>query len=573
MVNSYRLDSAIAAKAMLILALFVQSTAQAQGPASPKITPKEASGNIVKQPRVLKLVFPTLSSDVVTGNADGNNPEISAVAMPPGGKCGGGGIRATTARLISSVGLGLTAKANEFVPWAYVMQNLNPDYSPSGSAIDLASNVSQGLSGGAKYFPGTDSVFARLSNGDLLAARMSYIERSTTPYWNGKSGGRVGVLTMRSKNCGETWEFNGILDPAKITLKFNGKDYPGLGAYPRRDIEGTLIQGGVDRQEFYADPFDDQTAYMTLWFGGNTNVPDPPIFGTPPPVANSMIFTSTDGGKTWGSQPTKMFDTRPTPLAMTTTRAKRLFVFGCDGWTPTLYYMREGRYVGSWPVFHGEAANPENACAGDIGSKATPKLTNPGYLSRVKQDVSISRVDGQGDHDTVRVVYPATRGGRRIAHIVVVRIHEAGTTLVLSKLHEDTISAASKTGNIIYPTFIETDRVDLPKTSTTNTAILYWYETASVPGPLGQPASVQLFTRYSIFHDAGSIPGGTASMPQDLSTTNGARRYWSPNSGDFVGDYMRGAFVYDGKLRFIAQWPERSGKTVRIRYNVVTVDP
>jgi len=37
---------------------------------------------------------------------------------------------------------------------------------------------------------------------------------------------------------------------------------------------------------------------------------------------------------------------------------------------------------------------------------------------------------------------------------------------------------------------------------------------------------------------------------------------------------MRGAFAYDGKLRFIAPWPERRPKqTLRIHYNVITVEP
>ena len=146
--------------------------------------------------------------------------------------------------------------------------------------------------------------------------------------------------------------------------------------------------------------------------------------------------------------------------------------------------------------------------------------------------------------------------------------------LVLSKLHEETIVAESPTGNIIYPTFIETDRVDLPKNSATNTAVLNWYETGNVPVNPGQPAIVGLFTRYSVFRDGGSVPGGVASAPKDLSVTNGSRRYWSPNNWEFIGDYMRGAFAYDGKLRFIAQWPEGNpGKFLRIRYNVVTVEP
>jgi hypothetical protein len=284
-----------------------------------------------------------------------------------------------------------------------------------------------------------------------------------------------------------------------------------------------------------------------------------------------------------------MFNSNPVPIAMTTTRARRLFLFNCVGNTPTLHLVKDGKYVQSWPVFYGDAKNAENACAGSLGGQAaTAQLTTPGYLARVLQDVSISRVEGSGTRDTVRLVYPAVRGGRRVANIVVVRIQEAskldvdqfgnpkktGTMLVLSKLHEETIVAANASGNIIYPTFIETDRVDLSKLSTTNTAVLYWYETANIPVRQAQPPSVRLFTRYSVFRDEGAVPGGIASKPQDLAVTNGSRRYWSPGNNEFIGDYMRGAFVYDGKLRFIAQWPERSaGGFLRIHYNVISVEP
>ena len=503
------------------------------------------------------------------------------MAIPRGGNCSGSG-KTRNARLISSVGRNLPATANTFFAWSYISQILKSDFSAGGEATDLTPEVTKALSGDAKYIPGTDNQFVRLANGDLIAVRMSYIERTNAPYWNNKkaSGARVGVLTVRSRDCGQTWEFNGFLDPAKIKLK----GVEGIGAYPQKiwldKAKDTkqLIQGGGDREEFYADPWDDQIVYVTLQFAGNydrTN--NQAIDNTLPLVSNSLIFGSTDGGKTWGSEPIKMFDTNSLPLAMTATRTKRLFLFNCVSSTPTLHYVKGGKYVQSWPVFHGDPKNPENACAGDLRTQAdTGQLTNPGFLSRINQDVSISRVDGSGARDTVRVVYPAVRGGRRIAHVVVVRIQESakldvdqfgnpkktGAMLVLSKLHEETISPASETGNVIYPTFIETDRVDLSKSSATNTAVLYWYETAREIDMLKKTASVRLFTRYSVFRDGGTIPGGIASKPQDLSVTNGSRRSWSPINGEFIGDYMRGAFAYDGKLRFIAQWPERSGKTL-----------
>ena len=580
MISSYRLHSAIATKAMLILALLVQSTAHAQAPDSkltPKRTPKDAIGSPVKPLPVPTQQFSILSSDLVTGSEFTNNAEISAVAIPGGGICGGSG-RTRNARLISSVGRNLPTADNIFFPWSYITQTLKFDFSGAGAATDLTPEVSKALSGDAKYIPGTDNQFVRLANGNLIAARMSYIERRDAPYWDGKSGARVGVLTVRSKDCGESWEFNGFLDPAKITLK----GFKGAGAYPQMDFDGKLVQGGGDREEFYADPWDNQTVYTTLQLTGNNAPQSKPIVEGRPVVANGFIFASADGGKTWGNEPVKMFDEREVPIAMTATRAKRLFLFNCIGGTPTLRYVKDGKYVQSWPVFHGDPKNPENFCAGSLGTAETSQLTVPGNLSQVKRDVSISQVDGGGTHDTVRVVYPGVRRGRRVAHVVVVRIQESfklgdptkTVNLLLSKLHEETIAAADETGNVIYPTFIETDRVDLSKSSKTNTAVLYWYETVREINVLKKTAAVRLFTRYSVFRDDGIVPGGIASKPQDLSVTNGSRRTWSPNNGEFVGDYMRGAFAYDGKLRFIAQWPERGpGKFLRIHYNVVTVEP
>lgn len=74
--------------------------------------------------------------------------------------------------------------------------------------------------------------------------------------------------------------------------------------------------------------------------------------------------------------------------------------------------------------------------------------------------------------------------------------------------------------------------------------------------------------------DWGPANKSLPSVARDLSLTNGMRRYWSPNNGEFVGDYMRGAFAFDGKLRFVAQWPERQpSESLRIRYNIITIKP
>jgi hypothetical protein len=535
--------------------------------------------------------FSALESDVAIGSGD--HVEITAVAIPKGSKCGGG-VTAATARFISSSGRD-EQKLNSFGTEAFLKQELNADFSAHGPAQDLTASVDKALSDKA-YFPITDNQFVRLGNGDLIAARMANFPRpNKAPFWNGKTGTRGGMVTVRSNDCGDTWQYNGVLDPANITLTFNNKDYPGAGAYPQYvplDAAQTkgLWVGSTDRQEVYADPWDGETLYASFWIGANDDrfANWGPYDKSLPSVKNAMILSSPDGGKTWASRPIVMFDNNAVPIAMTTTRAKRLFLFNCVGSTPTLHFVKDGKYVQSWPVFHGDAKSPENGCAGGLDSAATAQLTKPGFLNRVNRDVSISRVDGSGTRDTVRLVYPAVRGGRRVAHVVVVRIQEpsklavdqfgnprnTGPILVLSKLNEETISAASETGNIIYPTFIETDRVDLPKRLATNTAVLYWYETAREINMKTKTGAVRLFTRYSVFRDEGTIPGGIASKPQDLSVTNGSRRTWSPLDGEFVGDYMRGAFAYDGKLRFIAQWPERSpGQKLRIHYNVVTVEP
>jgi hypothetical protein len=311
-----------------------------------------------------------------------------------------------------------------------------------------------------------------------------------------------------------------------------------------------------------------------------------------------------------------MFAGNPVPIAMTTTRAKRLFMFNCVNGNPTLHLVRDGKYVTAWNVFYHSGTLPEHKCAGSWDDKEMANVTKPGYLLRVLGDVSISRVVGEGNVDIVRIVYPAVANGRRVARIVVVKLEEAGGSYNVSKVHEWSIESENPTGHVLYPTFIETDRVDLPKTSTVNTAVLYWYETVnttprSIPGlvpppmlsrnssgatpaaqvnttprnvaggPLPLVGDAGLVTRYSVFREGGETniapvgqpPGGKASNPRPLSVTDGSERSWQPGVSQFVGDYMRGAFAYDGKLRFIAQWPEKQGTYLGIRFNVITVEP
>lgn len=524
-----------------------------------------------------------MASDQVMGSTTANHAEISMVAIPRGGNCNGRTSKTTTWRLFSSVAREVH-QLNAFGTEAYVKQELNDDLTQKGSFSDAAPQVNQALAGKTLY-PVSDNQFIRLSSGHLLAVRNTFIESFSAPWWNGTSGGRVGTLIVKSTDCGDNWEYVGLLDPKDITLTYNNKSYTGPAAYPQKDWLNQankttqFIQGGWDRQEVYADPWDGQTVYLALWGGGNDDRTNnlAPANSAIPSVVNAMVFASADGGKSWGSQPIKMFNSNPVPYVMTSTRPKQVFLFNCVGGTPTLHLIRNGNYIAAEPVFYGDASKPENACANTLGSDLTKPMTNPGYLSRVQRDVSISRVGGHDDEDIIRIVYPSMVNGRRVARVIVVRAMRtmfATSAFVVSKLYEKTIVAEDPKGSVIYPTFIEADRVDLPKTSPNNTAVLYWYETHQTPTHVGQTPQVKLFTRYAVFKEDGNGAGGTLSAAQDLSLTNGKRRYWSPANSDFIGDYMRGAFAYDGKLRFVAQWPERQpGENLRIRYNIITIEP
>jgi hypothetical protein len=142
-----------------------------------------------------------MASDQVTGSTTVNHAEISMVAIPRGGNCNGRTNKTATWRLFTSIARE-DHQLNAFGTEAYVKQELNDDLTPKGSFSDAAPQVNQALAGKSLY-PVSDNQFVRLSSGHLLAARNTYIESFSAPWWNGTSGGRVGTLIVRSTDCGD----------------------------------------------------------------------------------------------------------------------------------------------------------------------------------------------------------------------------------------------------------------------------------------------------------------------------------------------------------------------------------
>lgn len=580
---------------MLLLFLFGILTAEspfAQRRRTPPRRP-QPSQPIFIDPNVLNpSLLPTiLTSDGKLGSASVNYAELTAVAIPKKGICSSSNVNSNLTRIFGSAARDVGQKSS-FGDGAYEEMLLKDNFIDKVLTIPgIKTRIDKALTG-KNLFPVSDNQMLRLPSGELLAARNTYIDSNAAPWWNGTTGGRVGMVLVKSSDCGKTWEFVSVLDPKDITLSFNGKNFAGAGAYPQKDwlnqAAGTtqFYQGGWDRQEVYADPWGGQTIYVTLWAGANddrTKAGWPAADSNLPSVVNAMVLSSTDGGKSWGSKPIVMFDRNPVPIVMTAPSAGRLFLFNCVNGAPTLHYIKNGKYIGQQAIFFGDGSKQENKCAGSVPNA---QVTSSGSLSRILNDVSISRVNSS----TVRLVYPAVQNGRRVARIVIAQLLEVVVPKIVAgfpptftqetkmigvvKLHEQTIAAKSNTDHVIYPTFIETDRVDLPKSSKINTAVLYWYETGPDPAIPSASGNIRLFTRYAVFREDGKVAGGTASIPQNLSVTDGVRRYWTPANGEFIGDYMRGAFFFDGKLRYFALWPERRpGENLRISYNVITIEP
>jgi len=119
-----------------------------------------------------------------------------------------------------------------------------------------------------------------------------------------------------------------------------------------------------------------------------------------------------------------------------------------------------------------------------------------------------------------------------------------------------TFEAADPKGSVLQATFVESDRAEMREDD--DCALTYWMETA--------PATGEMVAR-------GAVVRGAAdwSAPFDLSVAAGKRRVWKPH-GEWLGDYMKGAFFFDGAAPcFLAQWPESSPPNIDLHANVVSL--
>lgn len=344
-----------------------------------------------------------------------------------------------------------------------------------------------------------------------------------------------------------------FIDSAEVAYPYtkDGKQEVEIGRSAWPQLEGSrYIPGGWDRQNIYADPFSDRnnpTLYALLPSdSGGGDYADHSTYQT-------LVFVSHTGGRTWTSdgqghpRPIQVLP-RCKPLAMTTNRNGLSFMYGSVGEVSALWVLNDGgTTVRRHDVYYGGGKTPTTIVYG-----APPSAIPGGLRNAWNWDVSRAA-------DGVRIVYPSRTEDKpdasQIARVIFVRFPDPDGPPEVHDVAE--IRPQDPKGHVLYPTFIETDRVELPQDNPSDDAMLYWVETSGD----------QIRTRYSLFH--GELGWTT---PQDLSTTT-----WKVQ-GDFdIGDYMRGAFFYDGQLNFLAQWPQRSdskGNALnQIRYRILRVQP
>jgi hypothetical protein len=438
----------------------------------------------------------------------------------------------------------------------------------------------------------SDSQLIRLANDDILliyavAARPALTDPKALAAFNVWKdftlGWRSGFLIWRTSDCGDTWSQPTLaVDSATVTTVLRNpagqaEEVVGAFGWPQGSPAGPWI-GGYDMQWAYTDPWRPNSLYIgTIAVGGTaTDEKGQPKF--PGRLFNKIvIFASHDGGATWDKL--NVLLPNPSgidyPVTMTSLPPNqrhpegRLFAFRClyDTGEPRLYWSddRWKTLAGESAVYYGGVNDPEAKCTAGLDQQ---KL--PGGGLRYSGGIALSRVKSDATRDWVRVAYPAvTSEGRQVERLVLVEIErKPGSSQESVKVKPAvTYDAQNKGpgGHVLYATFIEPDHVEL-KDDDVNTAVLYWAETT----PFGT-----VYMRYAVVSGGGADSVGNWSEPRDLSVANGARRQWVMNSGDWFGDYFKGAFYMDGlQLKYLAQWAERRpGANRGVSYNIVTVQP
>ncbi len=392
-----------------------------------------------------------------------------------------------------------------------------------------------------------DNMLVRLRSGKLLLLRQSQTTALVTSppaaaeafaKWREYTGGnRAFQAVWRSSERGRKWTRLPNLDSA---LVLDGKC-----GWPQ-EVHGKPWVGGWDRPEAYVDPWTG-TVFLTM---GCTS-------GTAPAFRDhyfecEMLLVSRDEGATW----TVAFQVpRWEPVVMTSTRDGRLFLCHAVGMDAKslkcrLYWLDPPwtKAAGEADVFYGNPEKPENRCVQIASDLLVPRVGQPNVVPP-----TLSRVAGGPGGHTVRLAFPSVEGGRQVQRVVTARIDGRER---LRTEPGPTFEAEDPRGSVLQAVFVETDRIEFPRDS--DAALLYWMETA--------PAGGEMVAR-------GVLVRGERqwSEPFHLSVAGGKRRAWKPH-GEWLGDYMKGAFAFDGEsLLFLAQWPESSPPGIALRANVVSV--
>ncbi len=427
---------------------------------------------------------------------------------------------------------------------------LSRTFSAEGAVGDLVPVVLPPLAGSETSLA-IDNQIVRLASGELFLVRQSQKASEVTAppaaaaafaQWQAYIGGRRAIqATWRSSGRGRTWARVGSIDSALVL--------DGACGWPQ-EVNGKPWVGGWDRPEVYVDPW---TGNVFLTMGC--------VAGSAPAFRDhaldaEILFVSRDEGTSW-----KVAAKLPRwePVVMTTTSDGRLYLVHAVGYDATSLKCHltwlDSPYLeiaGQADVSFGDLAKLENRCAQLPADRLVPRVGQPNVVPP-----TVSRVAGRKGEHVIRLAYPAVLDGRQVQRVGVLRIGANGKVEAKAG---PTIVAEDPKGSVLQAVFVETDRADHALKDDCDTALLYWMETV--------PSKGEMIARGAL------VAGPSGWSPTfDLSRAGGKRRSWKP-SGEWLGDYMKGAFSTDGKtLRFVAQWPESSPPNVDLRVNVVSCKP
>jgi CARDB len=537
--------------------------------------------------------IPGLKSDIGLFTSDVGDAETVAVAVAPGGA---GSKHCPDGRLLVASGPRNGARNSHGLTVSGVTILLH-DLNKDGDAVrERPLFAPKGVEIG-----GYDSQFVRTANGELLLVHVGTTDgppdfstlsgelrteaKDAFKKWSEFNGGARGVYVVwRSRDCGATWKSSVVLDAATAVVDGHAgqcgwpqfassritaanKDHPPADAFP--------FPSSFDRQEFYADPWDQKRVYLSMMCTAGRDVADQlhetattlvPTFLVGHQRSRGLVFASTDDAHHFHQalSTNKLFP----PLAMTSLRgspkgkgsfhAGPLFVFACQGSAPVVTRIDSAGDVD--PVTR--EASLEHKKVDDCDRSGDGGKPRPGGYFYNLDDLAVARV--LADANTVRIAYPHV-GKDGWQSLVAMRAtvpprHSkknggrppAVTNSVTKRIRPDARHS-------MLPSFVESDRVDLKDSDDEDRALLYWIE----------GKGHKITERFA-------IADGASKWTKTGSLATGGRS-WTVKDDHFEGDYLKGAFIGRGTYgaSFLPQWPETGVTTCRlirsVHYRVVPI--